>query len=30
MNRQYTVDTQNIADGKGVYSAIQDSLASNA
>lgn len=25
MNRQYTVDTQNIADGKGVYSAIQDS-----
>ncbi|AYE61946.1 Septation ring formation regulator [Lactobacillus helveticus] len=24
MNRQYTVDTQNIADGKGVYSAIQD------
>ena len=25
MNRQYTVDTQSIADGKGVYSAIQDS-----
>ena len=25
MNRQYTVDTQNIADGKGVYSATQDS-----
>lgn len=25
MNRQYTVDTQNIADGKGVYSAIQNS-----
>lgn len=25
MNRQYTVDTQNIADGKGVYSQIQDS-----
>lgn len=25
MSRQYTVDTQNIADGKGVYSAIQDS-----
>lgn len=25
MNRQYTVDTQNIADGKGVYSAIQSS-----
>lgn len=25
MNRQYTVDTQNIADGKGVYSEIQDS-----
>ncbi|CDI60308.1 septation ring formation regulator EzrA [Lactobacillus helveticus] len=25
MNRQYIVDTQNIADGKGVYSAIQDS-----
>lgn len=25
MNRQYTIDTQNIADGKGVYSAIQDS-----
>lgn len=25
MNRQYTVDTQNIADGKGVYSTIQDS-----
>ncbi|MGO1961746.1 MAG: septation ring formation regulator EzrA [Lactobacillus helveticus] len=25
INRQYTVDTQNIADGKGVYSAIQDS-----
>lgn len=25
MNRQYTVDTQNIADGKGVYFAIQDS-----
>lgn len=25
MNRQHTVDTQNIADGKGVYSAIQDS-----
>lgn len=25
MNRQFTVDTQNIADGKGVYSAIQDS-----
>lgn len=25
MNRQYTVDTQNIADGKGVYSEIQNS-----
>ena len=25
MNRQYTVDTQRIDDGKGVYSAIQDS-----
>lgn len=25
MNQQYTVDTQNIADGKGMYSAIQDS-----
>lgn len=25
MNHQYTVDTQNIADGKGVYSKIQDS-----
>lgn len=25
MNRQYTVDTQNIADGKGVYSVIEDS-----
>lgn len=25
MNRQYTVDTQSIADGKGVYSKIQDS-----
>ncbi|RVU71284.1 MULTISPECIES: septation ring formation regulator EzrA [Lactobacillus] len=25
MNRQYTVDTQNIADGKGVYSEIQSS-----
>lgn len=25
MNGQYTVDTQNIADGKGVYSEIQDS-----
>lgn len=25
MSRQYTVDTQNIADSKGVYSAIQDS-----
>ena len=25
MSRQYTVQTQNIADGKGVYSQIQDS-----
>ncbi len=25
MNQQYTVDTQNIADGKGVYSEIQNS-----
>ena len=25
MNRQYTVDSQNIADGKGVYSEIQNS-----
>ncbi|MCT7712916.1 MAG: septation ring formation regulator EzrA, partial [Lactobacillus crispatus] len=25
MYHQYTIDTQNIADGKGVYSAIQDS-----
>ena len=25
MNRQYTVDTQNIADGKGVYYEVQDS-----
>ncbi|HBQ43543.1 septation ring formation regulator EzrA [Lactobacillus acetotolerans] len=25
MNRQYTIDTQNIADGKGVYSEIKDS-----
>lgn len=25
MNRQYTVDSQNIADGKGVYSEIQSS-----
>lgn len=25
MSRQYTVDTQNIADGKGVYSEIQNS-----
>lgn len=25
MNRQYTVETQKIADGKGVYSEIQDS-----
>ncbi len=24
MYHQYTIDTQNIADGKGVYSAIQD------
>lgn len=25
MSHQYTIDTQNIADGKGVYSQIQDS-----
>lgn len=25
MNRQYTVDTQNVADGKGVFSTIKDS-----
>ena len=28
MNRQYTVDTQNIADGKGVYSEIKTSWLS--
>ena len=28
MNRQYTVDTQNIADGKGVYSEIKASWLS--
>lgn len=28
MNRQYTVDTQNIADGKGVYSEIKSSWLS--
>ena len=28
MERQYTVDTQNVADGKGVYSAIKSSWLS--
>jgi septation ring formation regulator len=28
MNRQYTVDTQNLADGKGVYSSIKASWLS--